>query len=414
MIVSSADPESEAYRGYCLEHVAAFYDVVLISGAEPTWEARFITDHALADPVDEVALAAAGQALSARHQLSGVMTWFEDYLVPVARLARLLGLPTSDPTSMQAARNKAVGRRLFAQHQVPSAESISVSTLQEATLAAETIGYPVVLKPAAHAASIGVIRVDSADDLPDGYSFAAAGASHGVESQQVLVEEYLAGPEISVECATYQGRTLVVAVTRKSLGPEPHFEEIAHSVDAADPLLATVAPVAAAAVAALGITDGIQHVEMRLVDGQPRMIELNGRVGGDLIGLLVHRATGISLPRAAADIACGTAPDLTPDRAEAAAIELLYPDTSGTLVARHFPGRAADRAPWLDRLHWQRQVGDQLLLPQDGGDLDSSRIGFAITTGPTAAVARFRADEVARALVIDVEPTAQPVATVAV
>lgn len=407
LIVAAADMEAEVYRGFCLRNIAAHYDVVLITIVEPTWERAFITDWEVADPTDQAALTEAGQALAERHRLAGIMTWTEWYLVPVARLARRLGLPANPPEVMQGCRNKATARALFARHGVPSAASASVRTVEEAAQAAARISYPVVLKPAAHAASIGVIRVNTPGELPSAYAIAARTAGRGVESREVLVEEYLDGDEVSVECATFQGQTTVVAVTRKTVGLEPYFEELAHVVDAADPLLATVAPAAEAAIAALGITGGISHVEMRLVHGRPRLIEVNARLAGDLIGRLVHFATGVDLARAAADIACSRAPDLTPTRDGAAAIRFVYPAYSGLLTACRLTDGFAEQAEGLEQVRFQRQVGEQLVLPQDGGDLFTARIGFLMTTGPTAAVAQARAQEAYRNLKVQIIPDAQ-------
>ncbi|WP_411140954.1 ATP-grasp domain-containing protein [Streptomyces sp. x-80] len=405
VVVAAADMQAKAYRSYCLESVAAHFDVVLIAGADPTWERPLVTDYEVADPADPSALATAGRVLSERHRLAGVMTWTEWYLVPVARLARQLGLPTVAPEVMQVCRNKAIARDLFARHGVPSAASVSVRSTGEAAAAARRIGYPVVLKPASHAASVGVIRASGPDDLAEAYAFAAQAAGLGIESTGVLVEEYLDGPEVSVECVTCRGETTAVAVTRKSVGMEPYFEELAHLVDADDPLLATVAPVAAAAVRALGITDGVSHVEMRLVQGRPRLIEVNARIAGDMIGHLVRLATGIDLPRAAADIACGRIPDLTPTRHQAAAIRLIYPDTSGTLTTRHLDDDLLAQEPWLESVHFQRQAGDQLLLPP-AGDMFTARVGFLITTGPTGELAQTRAEEAYRRLTVEVTPPA--------
>ncbi len=403
LIAAAADMEAEAYRAYCLENVAAHYDVVLITDAQPTWERPYLLDWEVADPTDQAALTAAALALAERHPVAGVMTWTEWYLVPVARLARRLGLPTPGPEVMQGCRNKATSRALFARHAVPSATSNGVRTGEEAARTAQHIGYPIVLKPAARAASAGVIRVDTPEELPDAYAFAAQAARLGAESTEVLVEEYLDGPEVSVECVTYQGTTTVVAVTRKTVGLPPYFEEIAHAVDAADPLLATVAPTAQAAVQALGVTDGVSHVELRLVDGRPRLIEVNARLGGDMIGHLVHLATGVDLARAAADIACGRAPDLTRTHSRAAAIRMIYPAHPGTLTARHLTEGFVEQTPWLERVHFHREVGDQLVLPPDG-DLFTARIGFLITTGPTASVAQSRSQEAYRHLTVQVDP----------
>ncbi|MFF3412584.1 ATP-grasp domain-containing protein [Streptomyces sp. NPDC002742] len=394
--------EAEAYRRYCLQSVAAAYDVVLITSEESSWEVPYLRDCVVvSDPTDQAALSAAGRTLADRYDLAGVFTWTEWYLVPVARLARQLGLPANAPEAMQACRNKATSRVLFARHGVPSAASVSVRNLAEAGAAARQIGYPVVLKPAAHAASIGVIRANTPEQLATAFRFADQAAGLGRESTSVLVEEYLDGPEVSVECVTYRGETTVVAVTRKTVSAPPYFEELAHCVDAADPLLDVVTPVASAAIRAVGITNGICHVEMRLVDGRPRLVEVNGRIAGDMIGHLVQLATGIDLPRAAADIACDRAPDLTPTRSSAAAIQLMYPDTSGTLHRLESDGV---NPGWLERVHFQHQVGDQLLLPADGGNMWTARIGYLITTAPTAALAQARAEQAVRRIQIDVAP----------
>ncbi|MFE4059939.1 ATP-grasp domain-containing protein [Streptomyces sp. NPDC059096] len=394
--------EAEAYRASCLRSVAAAYDVLLITSEEPSWEVPYIRDCVVVpDPTDLAELTTAGRALAERYDVAGVFTWTEWYLVPVARLARRLGVVTTTPEVMQACRNKATARDLFARHGVPSATSVSVRSVQEATAAAARIGYPVVLKPAAQAASVGVSRADDSEALATAYEFAERAAGRNREDVGVLVEEYLDGPEVSVECVTWRGETTVVAVTRKTLSPPPYFEEMAHTVDAADPLLGTVAPTARAAISALGITDGVSHVEMRLVDGRPRLVEVNGRIAGDMISHLVCLATGIDLARAAADIACGRAPDLTPARSSAAAIRLLYPETSGTLTHLSF---GVPRPPWLERIHFHHHPGDRLLLPADGGHLFTARIGYLITTGPTAESANARARSALERLEAHVEP----------
>ncbi|MDF9811795.1 ATP-grasp domain-containing protein [Streptomyces sp. SPB162] len=387
-------PGDETYRGYCLEQVAAAYDVVLLTGTEPSWEKPFIVAHAVVDLSDPAALLAGGRALAECHDLAGVVTWDEWHLVPTARLARALGLSATSVEVMRACRNKTTARTLFARHGVPSAASMRAPNLLEAGLATMTLGLPAVVKPAAFAGSIGVIRVDRPEELPAAFAFASAGASRSREDTGVLVEEYLDGPEVSVECVTHRGTTTAVAVTRKHLGPAPYFDETGHTVDASDPLLAQVAPAAAAAVKALGITDGVQHVELRLVDGGPRLIEVNARLGGDMIGHLVRLATGIDLPRAAADLACGRAPDLAPTRCGAAGIRMLYPDASGTLTARHINQPFAAHTPWLRQVQWIREIGDQLVLPPDG-DLFTARAGFYIVTGRTTAEVTGRLDTAA-------------------
>ncbi|MGW7710958.1 ATP-grasp domain-containing protein [Streptomyces sp. NPDC054771] len=401
IVVGGTDP---AYRGYCVERVAAAYPIALIDTKPPSEQQHLVVDHEVAATHDPAAVVAAGLALAARHAVAGVVTWDEYALVPAAELAARLGVPGNSAAAMTACRDKATSRRLFAEHDVPSATSTRVDTLAQATAAAFRTGFPVVLKPSSHAASIGVVRADTPEELSAAWRFASAGAGEqGPEGSGVLVEEYLFGPEISVECVTQHGVTTALAVTRKEVAFPPYFEEVGHTVEAGDPLLPEVAPVAVQAVRALGVTSGIQHVEMRLTPSGPRIIEVNSRIGGDLIGELVRLATGLDLPRIAADVACGTVPDLTPTAHASAAIKILYPPATGTLSARNLSITPGPEYPWLHQVTWLREVGEQVALPP-AGDLDAGRIGFLVVTADSPEAARDRLSFLTTGLTLSVAP----------
>jgi ATP-grasp domain len=399
IVVGGTDP---VMRGYCLEQAAAAYPIALIDTVPPTWQQSLVVDHGVANTRSPASVVAAGLALAARHPVVGVVTWDEYALVPTAELAARLGLPGNTAASMNACRDKATSRHRFVEHGVPSPRSTCVHSLDEAAAAAHRTGFPVVLKPASHAGSIGVVRADEPDELPAAWEFAASGAGkQGPEGTGILVEEYLDGPEISVECATVGGVTTALAVTRKEVGFAPYFEEVGHTVSADDPLLPEVAPVAAHAVRALGVTDGVQHVEMRLTASGPKIIEVNARIGGDRIGTLVRLATGLDLPRIAADIACGAAPDLRPSASRTAAIKILYPPATGILTTRHLPAEPGAKYPWLHEVAWLRNIGDRVVLPP-AGTYDTARAGFLIVTADSPASAHDRLAALAKGLVLAV------------
>ncbi|MFC9331415.1 ATP-grasp domain-containing protein [Kitasatospora sp. NPDC057015] len=379
LVINSGD---RAYREYSLAQIAAHHQVVLIGRSGPSWEGPYIADHEVADLDDLDDLVGAVDDLLV-NDVRGVLTWDEFSQFGAAHVAALLGTPGNSTATAMACRDKAASREAFAACVVPSARSTLVTTLEEAEQAAAATGYPLVLKPARQAGSLGVIKAAGPGDLAAAYAHAAQAAQDD-EGADVLVEEYLDGPEISVECVTVQGVTTPVAVTRKQLGPEPFFEEVGHSVEAGDPLLAIAGPVAVAALNALGFTTGVSHVEMRLTDTGPRLIEVNGRLGGDLIPHLVREATGIDLPLAAADIALGLEPDLVPTRRRAAAISLVYAPATGRLT-RADADPALGSEPWLERLVWEKQAGDHVALPPDG-DLGTARVAHIVATGTTAEI----------------------------
>jgi biotin carboxylase len=404
LVIGSAP---ELMRRYMLESAAAEHSLLLIDDEAPTWQLPYIVDFEETDLNDPARVIAAAEALARHWTIAGVLTFNEYLLVTTARVAEHLQLPGNTPTAVASARDKATSRQLFATSDVPSAASTWVHSLAAAASAAERVGgYPVVLKPAAHAGSIGVVRVDSITDLPARWDIASAGAAHqGPEGQGgILLEEFLDGLEVSVETVTENGVTTAVAVTHKAVGFEPFFMERAHLVIAADPLLDDVAPIAAAALRAVGITHGVSHVEMKLTASGPRLIEVNARLGGDRIGQLVRHATGVDLAAAAADLAIGRTPDLTHTHTRSAAIGMIYPPADGTVTGLALHPHPFD-AHHLHELQWLCDVGDHVTLTPSSTEPNNIRAGFAIVTRDTAADVRRHLDSVLGRAQVEVRPT---------
>jgi biotin carboxylase len=204
-----------------------------------------------------------------------------------------------------------------------------VGSLEQAIAAAEEIGYPVVLKPRGIAASIGVVLVSDEAALREKWTFARDTTVPGAlryTDLGVLVEEYADGPEISVDSAVFHGQVSPICLAHKELGYPPYFEEIGHFVDGAEEMLADAELISILdrAHAALSFTDGMTHAEFRLTPSGPKLIEVNGRIGGDLIPYLGMRTNGIDPGLAAAAIACGRQPEVVADRKLFGAVRFRY------------------------------------------------------------------------------------------
>ncbi|MGW0881399.1 ATP-grasp domain-containing protein [Streptomyces sp. NPDC002671] len=385
------------YREPLLRQIAASYPVVLADQQPPAWAAPYVRDQLVVDLTDAEGTAAAVKQFAAQVPLSGITTYMEHHVELSASLAQMLALPGPRPAAIAACRDKAETRRVFAQRGVPSPASHLVADEDEAVATARRVGYPVVVKPRGMGGSAGVSRADSDDEVRTAYRRASVETVLGLDAHAkagVLVEEYLAGPEISVETVVLPGgRPHIVAVTRKRLGLEPRFLEAGHLVDSADPLLSdpTVAGAVVKAVRALGIESSVLHIELRLTPRGPSLVEVNARPGGDLIPLLVHQATGVDLAQAAAALATGQVPDLTASRRGAAAVAFLYPVRSGRLTELTAPA-ALRHERWLERLCWTRQPGGRVVAPPHASIDD--RLGHWLVTGADGAECDRRLAEV--------------------
>jgi len=361
------------YREYLLASISTRYRIHLLLGAEPTWERDYLTSCTvlteMGQTIEATEMIAAARALAADRRVSGVLTWDEGRVLQAAKVAAALGLPGGDPQMALRCRDKHLTREALAAAGVAQPRSVLVSTLEAALDVAAGIGYPVVLKPRAMAASLGTVLVGGPADLIARFPFARDTTVPGAWRYDagVLVEEYVDGPEVSIDSAVHRGRVWPMFVARKEVGYPPYFEETGHLVNAADPLLTDpdVLRYLQDTHTALGFTDGITHTEVKLTPVGPKLIEVNARLGGDMIPYLGLRATGIDPGLAAAAVACGQYPQVQPDRSLVGGVRFFYVDSDDTSIGSvHFDETGLPET--LDLLVPLVKTGDVVSPPPKG------------------------------------------------
>jgi biotin carboxylase len=408
---------SRIYREYLLASIGARYRIHLLVGAEPSWELGYVTSYAVLNHMDETKDATemieAGRELAAREPLDGVLAWDEARVLQTAKVAAALGLPGGDPEAALRCRDKHLTREALASAEVPQARFSLVATLDEALAAAAGIGYPVVLKPRAMAASLGAVLVADPGELAAQFAFARDTTLPGAWRYDagVLVEEYLTGPEISVDSAVHDGRAHPMFIAHKEVGYLPYFEEVGHVVDAGDPLLAdqSLLQVIQDTHTGLGFTDGMTHAEFKLTPAGPKVIEVNGRLGGDLIPYIGMRASGIDPGLAAAAVACGQPPLVTADRRMVGAIRFFYvADDDTRIESVHIDDAAFPKA--VDAVVPLVTPGEVVSPPPKGTLL--GRVAYATAVADTAAECREALDAAQAALTVNATPAGQSPAAV--
>lgn len=322
-----------------------------------------------------------------------------------AEVAAELGLPGPAPAAVRACKDKAEFRDRLAAAGLGPVRHVLVTDPDDPAqqAAAAAVGFPLVCKPRALGGSVGVLRVDSVAELPAALRVAATADLDGTRSLYagVLVEEFLAGPEISVDSAVSGGVAHPLVLADKTVGLAPYFEELGHVVPAADhPQLDAALAMVAQAHRVLGLDRLITHAEVKLTANGPRLVEINARLGGDLIPYLGLLATGVDLAGAAADLALGREPDLRPTRQAAAAVSLLYPDRDVRVRAVELADRPGGH-PGLDRFEVVVAPGAEVQLPPRHF---MSRVAFAVVTADTAVAAAARAAAVAAAVEVHGDP----------
>lgn len=331
---------SAAYREYLLRSISDRFDVHAFVTGEPAWGQELLRGWTVVpNTQDGPAMARTARALHARTRISGVLCWDEARIHAAAQVAGALGVRNGVPETISRMRDKGLTRVSLDAAGVAQPRSIPVRTLQEAVEAAERIGFPVVLKPRDLGASLGVARVDSPQQLASTFRF--TWDTRGPEAQplgpngSILVEECVIGQEISVDSVVADGTLTALLVARKVVGYPPYAEEVGHYVHGDDPLLTDpeIIGLLRGSHAALGFRDGCTHTEIMLTAGGPKLIEVNGRMGGDVIPYLGRLATGIDTGVVAASAACGLPLELSRTRSRVAGVRFFHPQRERTMIA---------------------------------------------------------------------------------
>lgn len=392
----------QQFREYLLASAARRGEVWLFDGEEPTWQVPHIAGYSIVDTFDPEAVVKAARELAADRPVRGVYCYHEASILAAARVADELGVPGPTPQAVAAVRDKSVTRELLTRAGIRQPAVALVTTLEEAEEAGRRIGFPLVAKPRALAASEGVIKVESAEVLADALAItrSATPGAGMVHHAEVLLEEFLTGPEISIDAAVFDGEYLPFLIARKRLGGEPFFEETGHDVLADDPLFADeeLWKMLAEAHRALGWTHGLTHTEVKLTPDGPVIVEVNGRLGGDLIPYLGRIASGIDPGGVQADVSFGIRPELERTRNLAVAIRFLCPPSNGTVKKLEMP--VADPDTGLYESVALAEPGTRFLMPPDGY---WARYGYLIARAATQDECQAILDEAEARVVFEYE-----------
>lgn len=212
------------------------------------------------------------------------------------------------------ATNKHLMREAFEAFGAPSPQSFCTDNVEVGYNLFLSIGGKSILKPSRNSGSRGIAEIDPGLSSA---AFAPLFERAKAESRDasVMIEQFVEGPEFSVEIIVWNGTVNILQVTDKKTTEAPYFVELGHSQPSLfpDEVVASVRDAAIKGVQALKLNDCAAHAEVKYQNGRPFIMEIGARLGGDFISTeLTHLSTGIDMVGAAIDVAMGLEPNLKP------------------------------------------------------------------------------------------------------
>ena len=223
--------------------------------------------------------------------INGITTIATDICVPtVSFVAEAMSLTGNSVQSAKCSTNKALMRKSFLDHAIPSPQFFRFKQGDELVL--DNFDYPLIVKPTDRSGSLGVSKATNKDELSDAIEVAIKSSLENA----VIIEEYIEGTEVSVEFISWEAKHFFLAITDKMTSGAPHFVELAHHQPSSLPLKTQelIIETTIKALNSLEIKFGASHTELKICsDGSVKVIEVGARMGGDFIGShLVQLSTG--------------------------------------------------------------------------------------------------------------------------
>lgn len=244
------------------------------------------------------------------NDIDGIITIASDRpMLTVSKVAEELNLIGIDEKTAINATNKSKMRDVLKKSSVPIPMYFSVDDYDQYRKAIEDIknnNYKCIVKPADNSGSRGIRLIENYDEkeLEKIYKYCKENSNSG----RLLVEEFMQGPEVSVETISYKGICHVIQVTDKITTGPPYFVEMGHNQPSSldKETIEKIKKVAINANKAIGIENGPSHTEIKVTKDGPKVVELGARLGGDNITThLVPYSTGVNMVEASINIALG-------------------------------------------------------------------------------------------------------------
>jgi biotin carboxylase len=281
-------------------------------------------------------------AVGREHHAVGVVTGWEFFTALTSAVADRLGLPGNNPALGTAARNKWQMAQVLHDAGVNHAVTVRADDLDDLARQIDSQGleYPLVVKPAENAGSVGVRVVDDPFELPAAVKEAQAWPMefpHDIPlDNSVLAQSYVGGCEYSIETLAVDGEIRHLAVTEKATTQGAFRAETGHTVPASldERASGLLLDETTKALHALGFRSGAAHTEAKLWNGRPWIIECGLRPAGDHIVKLVTLALGVDYAKAYVRAAAvgGELPPVGPAQ-RYAGVRFVTPERNGTVVA---------------------------------------------------------------------------------
>jgi biotin carboxylase len=248
---------------------------------------------------------------------------------------------------------------------------------------------PLVIKLPESNGSKDVLLVETTEELQTGLDILQKKHSNS----PILVEEYLNGPQFLIEVIVYKNKVSIVAVIEQKVTKKKRFIVTGYLFPALleSSLQEDLEEAVYSIVSQLGLSNGSCHLEMRLIRNEWKLIEINPRISGGAMNLIILNGTGTNLVNEIIKLHLGEEPIIETNRKQYVYTHYITVEKRGVLLKVTGKNRAKKHAG-VKEVYVKPRKGKILTPARSMGD----RYAYVIATGDTPEDAILNAIEASK------------------
>jgi biotin carboxylase len=228
--------------------------------------------------------------------IKGVVTCYDDTVLPAAYLAEELALPHPSIEGLQNTYFKDNVRKILSSKGIIQLEYATINLAEVPNN--PPIRFPFVIKPAHDCGADGVHLCKTVEDYSTMMESLKSNpfTFSGLTRNKILLEEFISGSFYGAELLWNNNAWKILGINKLFVDPEKSLCMVGISFpsDIHETVLATVQQEILEWVDTLELKGGALNVEFKLVENKPVLIEINPRLAGSKVNRLMELALGIS------------------------------------------------------------------------------------------------------------------------
>ncbi|ULT59380.1 ATP-grasp domain-containing protein [Neobacillus drentensis] len=305
-------------------------------------------------------------------QIKGILSFVDPFVHVAATLSEEYCSSIVSTEAILKMENKVLTRELLKDHPLSSLYEIYTPDYPLENFIEQAKDHlPLIVKSPTSAGSRDVLLANNVNQLKQAMQKLLE------NNKQILLEEYLEGPQYLIEVLVHNGKVHIVAIIEQQIAFSQRFIVNGYCLlPYINPrLYNSIYETVSSILKAFQMKNGACHLEMRMVNGLWKLIEINPRISGGAMNRIIEVGYGINLVEETIQLMLGNEPCLTKKYSKYVYAHYFTVGSRGKLI-KVTGKELSSNYPGVEEVYIKPRKGQIVRPPLSMGD----RLGYILAS----------------------------------